>query len=205
MSFKSQCHVQVKSQLPLHSAHEGLQNQHIPGSILREKGWGGTQHWLCWPFCFWWGANWGRNHVYRLGDSQQYALHSVLQIPAVYDLKMKHRFNWYGGLWNNLSSLNPTNFFYQPGWRITPSRCLMLTATQTNLFSCPKRSIIWNMIVFGHFSIFLVKSWWSIKSICAVSCVHRCAHPPIPMVPLWGQPSDKIRSEFFSTTYKAIF
>lgn len=45
MSSKSQCHVQVKSQLPLHSAHEGLQNQHIPGSILREKGWGGTQRW----------------------------------------------------------------------------------------------------------------------------------------------------------------
>lgn len=122
-----------------------------------------------------------------------------LQIPAVYYLKMKHRFNWHGGFWNDLYSLNLTLFFffYQPGWCITPSRCLMLTATQTNLFSCAKMSIIWNIRVFGHFSIFLVKSWWSMKSICAVSCLHTCAQPPIPTVPLWGQPSSKIRAEFF--------
>lgn len=157
------------------------------------------------PFLFLLRSRLGEKSCIQTGRQPAICPSLCLQIPAVYNLKVKHRFNWYGGLWNNLSSLNLTNFFYQPGWRITPSRCLMLTATQTNLFSCAKRSIIWNMIVFGHFSIFLVKSWWSIKSTCAVSCVHRCVQPPIPMVPLWGQPSNKIRAEFFSTTYKAIF
>lgn len=120
-----------------------------PCRVLGAEAWGG----ICVPLlhlpdCFCQGADPG-NHMHR----QQQAP----QTPAIHHMKMKYTFNWCWGLGNNLSSLNLTTFFFffkEQGWCTTTPRCLLLTATQINLFGCAKMSIVWNTTVLGHCSIF---------------------------------------------------
>ena len=189
--------------LPLHGAHEQLENRHISGSGLGAKVWGGSHVVLrvqC-PESSGEEKIRGGNHLCRQGDSQPYTLHSFYRYLQCITWK-----------WNThligveaceiicLPWIWP-RFFYQPGW------CLMLTATRINTFSCAKMSIMWNTIVLGHFSIFsgekLVK--YKEHECCLLSWIHRRAQPPTLVCPFQAQPGRKIHAGFFCVAYKAIF
>lgn len=75
-----------------------------------------------------------------------------IQIPAIYDMKVKYTL--IGVEACEIICLKLTTVFYQPGWCITTPRHLMLTAPQINLFSCADMSVVWSIVVVGHFSIF---------------------------------------------------
>lgn len=123
----------------------------------------------------------------QTGDSQQ----QPPQTPAMHHMEMKCTFNWCWALWNNLSSPNLTTFYFffkQQGWCITTPRCLLLTATQINPFGCAKMSIVWNMTVLGHCSIFSFSGEKLVKDKEHVAHVPACTnmHSHLPHVSLLG-------------------